>query len=97
VLFGDFAEARPRNFREAIEEEDFAEDYGYSSDSDLEDEEDQFRVLQQTPAEDSTRPQIQGPSDSPAISSGDKMVYEDHEERVEQGKVVKIPDVAFMT
>ena len=97
MLFGDFAEAQPRNFRGEIDEEDFAEDYGYSSDSDLEDEEDQLRALQHTPAEDATKSEVQDPSDSLVISSGDKMVYEDHEERVEQGKVVRIPDVAFVT
>ena len=79
-----------------MDEEDFAEDYGYSSDSDLEDEEDQLRALQHTVAEDAIQPEVQDPSDSPAISSGDNMVFEDHE-CVEQGKVVKIPDVAFVT
>ena len=97
MLFGDFAEAQPRNFGEVINEEDFAEDYGYSSDSDLEDEEDRLRALQHTPAEDATQSEVQDPSDSPAISSGDKMACEDYEERVEQGKVVRIPDVAFVT
>jgi hypothetical protein len=97
VLFGDFAEAQPRNFGEVIDEEDFAEDYGYSSDSDLEDEEDQLRALQNTPTQDTTQSEVQDPSDSLAISSGDKIVYEDHAERVERGKVAKIPDVAFVT
>ena len=97
MLFGDFVEARSRNFGEVIDEEDFAEDYGYSSDSDLEDEEDRLRALQHTPAEDATQSEVQDSSDSPAISSGDKKVCEDHEERVEQGKVVRIPDVAFVT
>ena len=97
MLFGDFTEARPRNFNGEVDEEDFADDYGYSSDSDLEDEEDQLRALQHTPAEDATQSEVQDPSDSRAISSGDKTVYEDHEECVEQGKVVKIPDVAFVT
>ena len=97
MLFGDFTEARPRNFGGEIDEEDFAEDYGYSSDSDLEDEGDQLRALQRTPSEDATQSEVQDPSDSLAISSGDKTVYEDHGERVERGKVVKIPDVAFVT
>ena len=97
MLFGDFAEAQPRNFGGEIDEEDFAEDYGYSSDSDLEDEEDQLRALQHTSAEDTTQSGVQDPSDSRAISSGDKTVYEDHEECVEQGKAVRIPDVAFVT
>ena len=97
MLFGDFAEARPRNFSGEIDEEDFAEDYGYSSDSDLEDEEDQLRALQHTPAEDATQSEVQDPSDSPAISSRYQTLCEDHEEHVEQGKVVRIPDVAFVT
>ena len=96
MLFGDFAEARSRNFEEAIDEEEFAENYGYSSDSDLEveeDEEDVLRALQDFAAEDATRSEVQ----DPAISNGDQIVYEDYQECVEQGKVVKIPDVAFVT
>ena len=97
MLFGDFVEARPRNFGEVIDEEGFAEDYGYSSDSDLEDEEDQLRALQHTPAEDATQSEVKDLYDSPSISSRDKVVCEDYGKRVEQGKVVKIPDVAFVT
>ena len=58
MLFGDFTEARPRNFGGEIDEEDFAEDYGYSSDSDLEDEEDQLRALQHTSAEYATQSEV---------------------------------------
>ena len=97
MLFGDFVEARSRNFGEVIDEEDFAEDYGYSSDSDLEDEGDRSRVLQRTVTDGATLSEVQDPPDSPAISSGDKTVCEEYEERVERGKVVKIPDVAFVT
>ena len=96
MLFGDFAEARSRNFEEVIDEEGFAEDYGYWSDSDLE-EEDESRISRSDAAEDATKPEVHDPTDSPAISSEGKMVYEDHKECVEQGKVVKIPDVAFVT
>ena len=97
MLFGNFAEARSRNFEEVINEEGFAEDYGYWSDSDLEDEEDESRILRRVAAEDETHPEVQDPTDSPAISSEGKIVYEDHKECAEQGKVVKIPDVAFVT
>jgi len=39
VLFGSFAEAQSKDFdKETIDEEEFAEDYGYLSDSDLEDD-----------------------------------------------------------
>ena len=41
VLFGNFAEAQSKDFnKEAIDEGESAEDYGYSSDSDLEDDDD---------------------------------------------------------
>ena len=33
----------------------------------------------------------------PDLSGDDKIVCEGHEERVEKGKVVKIPDMAFVT
>ena len=39
VLFWDFAESQSKDFKEAIDEEESTEDYGYSSDSDLEDAE----------------------------------------------------------
>ena len=97
MLFGGFAEARSRNFKEVIDEEGFAEDYGYWSDSDLEDEEDELGIPRSAAAEDATKPEVHDPTDSPAISSEGKIVYEDHKECVEQGKVVKIPDVAFVT
>ena len=38
ALFGNFAESRSKGFEEAIYENEYAEDYGYLSDSDLEDE-----------------------------------------------------------
>ena len=79
VLFGNFAESQSRNFEEAIDEEEIAEDYGYSSDSDLEDDED-------------------GAVASVVVSDEDKKTLcEEHEDRVEKGKVVEIPDVAFVT
>ena len=78
-------------------DDEFAEDYGYSSDSDLEDAGDGLRIPQSVVAEDATQPEVRGLTDSPVIASEGKMACEDHEECVEQGKVVKIPDVAFVT
>ena len=40
MLFGNFAESQSKDFKEAVDEQEYAEDYGYSSDSDLEDDED---------------------------------------------------------
>ena len=94
VLFGDFAEAQSRNFKEAINGEEFAEDYGYLSDSDLEDEKDKSSTPQK--AEDMIQSGA-GPSSLAVGSNENQRVCEDHEECIAQGKVVKIPDVAFVT
>ena len=80
-----------------IDGDEFAEDYGYSSDSDLEDVGDGLRIPQSVVAKDATQPEVQDPIDSPAISSEGNIVCEDHKECADQGKVVKIPDVAYVT
>ena len=61
------------------------------SDSDLEDDLDG-----QAPIQPQANPEPH-PPDPAASSSEDKIVHEEYEEQVEQGKVVKIPDVAFVT
>ena len=81
MLFGNFAESQSKDFtkEEIDEEEESAEDYGYLSDSDLEDDEDE----KVAPV---------------AVPGGDKKILcEEHEERIEKGKIVKIPDMAFVT
>jgi hypothetical protein len=80
VFFGDFAESQSKDFNEGIDEEESTEDYGYLSDSDLED--DQVSKLKDPPLDDSGK---------------DTILCERHEECVEKWKVVKIPDVAFVT
>ena len=80
MLFGNFTESQSRDFaKEAIDDEESAEDYGYLSDSDLEDDEDEKAAPVAIPGEDK------------------KILCEEHEERVDQGKIVKIPDIAFVT
>jgi len=80
VLFGNFAEAQSKDFnKETIDGEESAEDYGYLSDSDLEDDDD-MRV-----------PPVAVPPEQREIPC------EEREERVEKGKIVKIPDIAFVT
>ena len=97
MLYGNFVEAQSRSLIEAIDQQEFAEDYGYSSDSDIEDQEDQWSIQECGVASHSTNSGVRGLPGSPATSSKDKMVYEDHDECVRQGKVVKIPDVAYVT
>ena len=86
MLFGNFAESRSKDFNEAIDKEESTEDYGYLSDSDLEDD------------EDDKASSLNPTSNSKVHLSGEKkIVCEGHEECVKIGKVVKIPDIAFVT
>ena len=93
VLFGNFSESQSRDFKEAIDDEESAEDYGYSSDSDLEDDEDERITSIKRKARSKAHP-----FNPFATLGGDKrIISEENEERVEKGKVVKIPDMAFVT
>lgn len=79
MLFGDFAESQWKVFKDsAVDEAESAEDYGYLSDSDLGDDEDE-RVS------------------SLEVSGESKSTREHRDERIEKGKIVKIPDMAFVT
>ena len=89
MLFGNFAESQSKDFNEAIDEEEYTEDYGYLSDSDLEDSEDEKASSLKPASKSNVRPLDR--------SGEDKIVCEGHEEHVERGKVVRIPDVAFVT
>ena len=91
MLFGGFAESQSKDFKDLIDQQEYAENYGYLSDSDLEDDWDE-----QTPNQPQANPDSH-PPDPPAASGEDKISHEEYEERVEKGKVVKIPDVAFVT
>jgi len=94
VLFGNFAESQSKDFnKEPIDDEESAEDYGYLSDSDLEDDEDERVAL----FKDASKPKVRD-LDPFGIPGEDRKVFcEEHGERVEKGKVVKIPDMAFVT
>jgi len=93
VLFGNFAESKPKDFsKEEIDDEESGEDYGYSSDSDLEDDEDEKAVS----FKNMSKPKV-CPFDWSAIPEDRRVLYEEYEERVEVGKIVKIPDLAFVT
>ena len=89
MLFGNFAESQSKDFNEAIDEEEYTEDYGYLPDSDLEDSEDEKASSLKPASKSNVRPLDR--------SGEDKIVCEGHEEHVERGKVVRIPDVAFVT
>jgi len=94
VLFGNFAESQPKEFsKEEIDDGESGEDYGYLSDSDLEDDEDE-RVAS---FRNTNKPKVD-PFDLFAIpGKDDRILSEEHEEHVEKGKIVKLPDMAFVT
>ena len=83
VFFGSFAEAQLKDFNEeTIDEEEIAQDHGYSSDSDLEDDIDRGVA----------------PVEPVAVPPEEKKILgEEHDERIEKGKIVKIPDMALVT
>ena len=94
VLFGNFAESQSKDFsKDTIDDEESTEDYGYLSDSDLEDDEDEnIASFKRT-----GRAKVH-PSDPFGVVGEDKRIFlEEHKEYVEKGKVVKIPDMAFVT
>ena len=86
MLFGNFAESQLKDFDKAIDKDDCTEDYGYLSDSDLEDDEDD-KVSSLNPRSKS----------KVHLYGENKVVCEYHEECIEMGKVIKIPDIVFVT
>lgn len=91
VLFGNFSESQSKDFKEALDEEELAEDYGYLSDSDLEDDADEKPL-----SKHANKSKFHSFDPFP-VPGEDKIVYERTEEHVGKGKVVKIPDMAFVT
>jgi len=93
VLFGTFAESQSKDFKEEIDDEGSAEDYGYLSDSDLEDDEDEKVASFKSTSE----PKVYPFNPFGAPGEDRKTPCEVHEGRIEKGKVVKIPDMALVT
>jgi len=94
LLFGNFSEAELKNFDGSIgRDESAAEDYGYYSDSDLGDEEDEKpRQSARTCDEPSA-----GPFRRPQPLVGENPRHENLPEPANKGKIVRIPDMAFVT
>jgi hypothetical protein len=82
VLSGGFSESEDKEFCENFDDGEIAEDYGYCSDSDLEEDWD-F----EGPVPKKARSQPRQP----------EALYGHHKEHVRTGKVIKIKDVAFIT
>ena len=92
VLFGGFGESQSKDFKDAIDEEEYSKDYDYSSDGDLEGEEDERVALFKPKAKSKAQVHPFNPFAIPG--EHDKIICEEHEEH---GKVIKIQDVAFVT
>ena len=92
MLFGNFAESQSKDFSNDIDDEKSAEDYGYLSDSDLEDDEDKIASSKHT-----AKPKVQLFNPFGVPDEEKRTPCEEHEERVEKGKIVRIPDMAFVT
>lgn len=94
MLFENSAKAKPEDFKkDAIDCGEHAVDYGYSSDSDLEDDEDEKVAPSNRKSKSSAH------LFNPYKTSNEnvKIPCEEHEEHTEGGRVVKIPDIAFIT
>lgn len=94
MLFGNFAESGLKTFdEEEIDEEDYAEDYGYSSDSDLEDDKDEkFSWFKYVSYWMLLPFALFG-----LLLEDESSLCGERVRRAERGKVVDIPDMAFVT
>ena len=99
VLFGTFAEAESKDFSEPLDDDECAEDYGYYSDSDLEEDEDSASS-KETPKQRGPICARGHPFDPFCFPLADRKpapICGEHKERLEKGKVIKIQDIAFIT
>ena len=94
VLLRNSATVQSKDLRKkVIDHKEPAEDYDYLSDSDLEDEEDE-----KVPSVKQKGKSEVHQFESCGVRGGDRRVpCEEHKEYTAQGKIVKIPDVAFVT
>ena len=83
VLSGPFSESEIKDFTETVDDGEFAEDYGYSSDSDLEEDLD---------FEGPAPP----PNDRVQLHQ-QEVLCSQYNECVRMGKVIRVQDVAFIT
>jgi hypothetical protein len=98
VLFGQFGEAESKDFSETLYDNESTEDYGYYSDSDLEEDED--FASSKSEALNHKRPRgghLSDPFSLPPVEHEPASTYGEFKERLEKGKVIKIRDMAFIT
>lgn len=96
VLFGAFAEAESKDFSESLDDDQCADDYGYYSDSDLEEDEDSVNLKEALKRTGHVRGHLFDPLCFPPAENEPPPTYGEYTENLE-GKVIKIQDVAFVT
>ena len=95
VLSGTFAEAESKDFSLPIDESECAENYGYYSDSDLEDDDDDVKEGETLKKTATPRGH---PFDPLCFTVSKEMpTYGQHKESVKEGTVIKVQDIAFIT
>ena len=97
VLFGAFAEAESKNFSGSLDDDECAENYGYHSDSDLEEDEDSVDSEGTSKQTAPIRGHPFDPFCFPPTENKSEPTYGEYTECLEKGKVVKIQDMAFVT
>lgn len=97
LLSGTFAEAESKDFSDPIDNNGIAEDYGYHSDSDLEDADDVLIPGKQPGTAVLPREHPADPSTSSTRNGEPLPTYRGRKERPQQGKVIKVQDIAFVT
>ena len=95
VLSGTFAEAELKDLSLPIDENECAENYGYCSDSDLEDDDD---TAKEGEAPKKTATFRGHPFDPFCFTVSKEMpTYGQHKEFAKKGTVIKVQDIAFIT
>ena len=97
VLFGPFAEAESKDFSEPLDKSECADCYGYYSDSDLEEDEDDASSRDTTNQKQPMRGHPFDPFCFPLTQSVHAPANNEYDDRLEKGKVIKIQDMAFIT
>ena len=82
---------------EPLDDDECAEDYGYRSDSDLEEDEDSASSKETPKKMEPVRGHLFDPFCFSFVDKKAGPIYGEHKECLEEGKVIKIQDIAFIT
>ena len=97
VLSGTFAESELKDFSEPIDDDERADNYGYHSDSDLEDDEDTVNAAKAMRNAATSKKHTANPLLFPANDKKPASICGEWEEPSRKGTIIKVHDVAFIT